>query len=82
LSNCIYQVRAASLKLSWKKWINNFSPCTTSTILFQYILRWVIGHWVPVYLTNCGTLNVLGMTTLGTKHLIQVIFLNCPHPFL
>jgi hypothetical protein len=25
LSNHIYQMKAASLKLSWKKWINSFS---------------------------------------------------------
>jgi len=28
------------------------------------------GHWVPVYLINSGTLNFLGMTTLGTKHIL------------
>jgi hypothetical protein len=33
LANHIYQVRVASLKLSWKKWINNFSLWITSTIL-------------------------------------------------
>jgi hypothetical protein len=40
-------VRVVPLKLSWKKWISNFSSSTTSAILLQYALRWVIGHWVP-----------------------------------
>jgi len=70
LFNHIYQVRAAPLKLSWKKWINNFSSSTTSAILLQYALRWVTGHWVLVYLMNSGTLNFLGMTMLGTKPIL------------
>ena len=69
-SNHIYKVRAALLRLSWKKWINSLSSSTTSVILLQYALRWVIEHWIPIYLTNYSTQNVLGMTTLGTKHIL------------
>jgi len=47
LSNHIYHVRATSLKLSWKKWINSFSSLTTSVILLQYALKRVTRHWVP-----------------------------------
>jgi len=53
LSNHIYQVRIRSLRLSWKKWIN-FSSWTTSTILLQHALIWVIRHWVLVYLIYSG----------------------------
>jgi len=61
LPNRIYQVRAASLKLSWKKWSSSLSSQTTSAILLQYTLRWVTGHWFDEFRHS----KIFGLITLG-----------------
>jgi len=57
-----------SLKLSWKTFINSFLLCTTSAILLQKDLRWVMGHCVLVYLINSGTWNFVATTIFRIRH--------------
>jgi hypothetical protein len=68
LPNRIYQVRAASLKLSWKKWSSSLSSQTTSAILLQYTLRWVTGHWFDEFRHS----KSFGMITLGTQQISTI----------
>jgi len=67
-SKCIYQFNAFPVKLSWKKWINDFSSLECSTIFLQYMVKWPLGHVAPLYFSNSDTLNFGGITTSGTKH--------------
>jgi len=73
LFNYIYQLRATSLRLYWNKWINNFSTCTTLTILLYYALRWVNRHWVLVYFINlCSVYKVI-----EGRNMWRIKKLNC-----
>ena len=69
LSSLMYQLNVALLKLSQKKYISSFSSCTTSAILLQQDLWYVIEHCVSVYLMNSGTQNFFSTTIFGTRHI-------------
>ena len=68
-SKLVYQMTTAPAKLSWKKYINNFSSLEYAPIFRQYILKWFLGQVVPLYLSKSGTLNFGGMMMSAIKHM-------------
>ena len=61
-SSLRYHCATILIRLSWKQYIRSLSLSVCADIFLIYIMRCVVGHLVPSYLSNTRVLNLCGIT--------------------